>query len=258
MKKIQKQELSLVIGDKHNAPGQKHDSTEALNQFIRETKPTRIVIIGDWVDMASLSRFDTLGSKALEGTRIMADMKSGLDDLEILLDKVPEEIPLIYVEGNHENRITRMEEEHPRLEGLSSYRERVEDVANEREFLWIPYRDYWTHWSGLMFTHIPHNNMQPIASTQGVRKALSLSATSVIYGHTHQLDFATLTRNGGQQIHGLNVGCFIDPRYDPEYMKGKIKDWWRGVALLHHFPNRPWDGEFTTVSLETLLRRKKK
>lgn len=243
-----RQETTLVIGDAHNAPKQNLRRFDALNRWIKRERPSRIVIIGDWVDMPSLSRFDVTGSKALEGTRIAADIAVGVEAFERLVTGLGS-LPVIFCEGNHEERIKRMEEEHPKLEGSFLTLERLLG----RRCLYLPYREYWTAPDGLAFTHVPHNGEKPIASTTGARKVLASSAGSVVWGHTHQLDFATAKRNGGPQIYGLNVGCFIEPRDDPGYMLGRIKDWWRGVVLIRHGVKGPWLGEFETVSLQRLL-----
>lgn len=243
---------TLCIPDAHHQPGQSVRRDRALNRLVKAYEPDQILIIGDWVDMASLSRFDTLGSKALEGTRIKKDLASGVAGLQALMQDI-KGVPVIFTEGNHEERIKRMEEEHPRLMGLASAKEEFGNAVGDNPFTYADYREYVRLGPGLLATHVPHNNMKPIESTSGARKVLALAATSVIYGHTHQLDFATITRNGGSQLYGLNIGCFIEEPADPPYMKGRIKDWWRGVVIVEHHTDRPWDGGFTTVSLNRLI-----
>lgn len=251
-------EHTLIIGDAHIQPGQSHRRFEKLNNLVKNIKNnkerliTKIVVLGDWIDMASLSRFDSVGSKAMEGTRIEKDIAAGAKALQHLTKGLTD-IPFVFVEGNHEERIKRMEEEHPRLLGMAKIKERFSEAVGGASFTYIPYREYVRLSPGLVVTHVPHNNMKPIASTIGARKVLALATASVIYGHTHQLDFATLTRNNGKQIFGLNAGCFIEPNADPPYMQGMIKDWWRGVVIVHHNQNRPWDGSFSTISLKQIL-----
>lgn len=242
----------VAIGDAHWAPRQRLRRASALNRFLKRTEPDEVVIIGDWIDMGSLSRFDTIGSKAMEGTRVRADIESGKAALAALMEDLPD-VPLVFVEGNHEERLGRMYAEHPRLEGLADLPGEFEEASGARSFRFVPYRDYYVRSGGLAFTHVPHNNMKPIESVNGVRKVLESSALSVVYGHTHRLDFGTLTRNNGGQIYGLNIGCFIEPQHDPEYMKGRVKDWWRGVVAIRHRRGRPWNGQFSTHSLEGLL-----
>lgn len=243
----------LVIGDAHTIPGEDLRRWFALREWLKGPGKAirRVVIIGDFMDMGSLNRFDTIGAKAMEGARIEADIASGELALDTLLGGIGKGREIIFVEGNHEERLQRMYEEHPKLAGLTSIEERLGEVAEDHgaSFSYTPYREYTTIAPGFVATHIPHNNMQPI----GEARVLSLSAKSVIYGHTHKLFFSTLTRNGAKQIYGLNVGCYIDPKHDPAYMKGKIKDWWRGVIVLHLEEGQPWRGEFTPISLQQLL-----
>lgn len=243
-------ERSLVIGDAHLAPGQSLKHIEALNKLARREGFDRVIIIGDWVDMGSLSRFDTIGSKAMEGARIEADVHAGVQGIGVLLSGI--RAPTVFIEGNHEERHKRMEEEHPKLTGLLSISSRLGD-ATPGHFTYIPYRDYFETPDKLGFTHIPHNNMKPIESTYGAQKVLQSMEGSVIYGHTHKLDFSSLRRNNGQPIYALNVGCFILPENDPAYMKGKIKNWWRGVVVINHAAKGKWRGEFETISLERVL-----
>lgn len=246
-------ERTLVIGDAHLAPGQKLDHVKALNRFIKKTNPDRIVIIGDWVDMGSLSRFDTIGSKAMEGARIVADVQAGEAGIGVLLAGVDTRTSIIFTEGNHEERHARMEEEHPKLAGIINVSDRFRAAAGKHWFDYFEYREYYTTPDGLHFTHVPHNNMKPIEGTYGAQKVLQSMEGSVIYGHTHKLDFSSLRRNQGEPIYALNVGCFIPPEYDPPYMKGKIKNWWRGVVVVKHAAEGKWRGEFETISLKRLV-----
>src|SRR5689334_332463 len=99
-----KVERILVIGDAHNAPKQSIRRFVALNRWIvqqaeRGEPLSEIVIIGDWIDLGSLSRFDTVGSKALEGTRVRADVESGKVALRALTAGL--DVPIVFCEGNH-------------------------------------------------------------------------------------------------------------------------------------------------------------
>lgn len=244
----------LVIGDAHNMPQQNWRRWVALNKYLRKHRREigKLLVIGDWLEMGSLSRFDITGSKAMEGARIAEDIESGCEAFRLLLKGV-DDLPIVFTEGNHEERLKRMEEEHPKLTAITSIEERFAQATGSNPLDYLPYKDYHRLAPGVLATHVPHNARKPIESSQGARKVLALSATSVVWGHTHQLDFATLTRNGGEQLYGLNVGCFIDPLNDPPYMKGRIKDWWRGVVMVRLPEKGPWQGEFTTVSLCQLL-----
>lgn len=252
-KRREEGERTLVIGDVHNAPGQTMEHIKALNRYIKATQPDRIVIIGDWVEMGSLSRFDTIGSKSMEGMRIEADIHAGEDALFLLLQagKGIVDIPIIFTEGNHEDRFNRMMEEHPKLTGLTSPEARFRAYGVDD---YVSYREYYQTPDGLNFTHVPHNNMKPIESTYGAQKVLQSMEGSVVYGHTHKLDFSSLKRNQGSAIYALNVGCYIHPSADPAYMKGKIKNWWRGVVVVKHARKGRWQGEFETVSMDRLLK----
>lgn len=240
----------LVVGDAHFTPHCDFERAAWVGEIIMDRRPDIVITMGDWYDMHSLNAYEKHGSKSMEGVNISDDIRAGDAAFDTMftpvwdhnqsrraINKKTYQPDFIFLHGNHEERLDRFIQDFPKFEKAFVY------GAEERSDLVVPYRHY-VDIGGVLFTHIPHNKARPISSVYGARKVLQAMDKSVVWGHTHMLDFATSTRIGGDQIYGLNVGCLFDD--DPHYMDGLVKDYWRGVVLLSNVTNGKFD--FETIS----------
>lgn len=240
-------ESVLVVGDAHWGPGQELQRAHALAAHVRERQPDHLVLIGDWAGMDSLSSYDRKGGRVMEGRRVVDDERAGRRALEIVAEaKLPH-----LTEGNHEFRIKRWWDQDAQAEGVADLQRGWKSLLAS----WTDYGEY-LDLAGLAFTHIPFNKVGPISggglTTSVAQKVASQAGRTVVFGHTHVLDVGRVARAGQPQpIYAINVGCFIEPRYDPGYMQGRLKDWWRGIVWLHVAPDGSVDLE--TVGLGRLI-----
>lgn len=123
----------LLISDTQVKKGVPLDHIRALGNFIVDKKPDRIIMIGDFADMPSLSSYDKPGTKAFEGKRYSDDIESSIEAMELLFrpinayndmrqrNKKKAYKPDLHLTlGNHEDRITRAVNLDPRLDGTLS------------------------------------------------------------------------------------------------------------------------------------------
>jgi len=135
--------IHAVIPDVQFKPGNDTRFLERIGMYLVEKKPDVIVQIGDFADMPSLSSYD-VGKKSFEGRRYNLDIEAAKQGMTALLspiwefnakarqDKKKLYTPrLVLCLGNHENRIERVVENDPRLEGTIS----LADLGYE-EFGW--------------------------------------------------------------------------------------------------------------------------
>ena len=119
----------LVLPDVQAKPGHDFSYLRKIGMYAVAKKPEKIICLGDFADMPSLSSYD-IGKKSFEGRRYKDDIASVHDAMETLLGPIeeynkkakaghrerynPQRILLL---GNHEDRISRATENDPKLDG---------------------------------------------------------------------------------------------------------------------------------------------
>lgn len=252
----------LVIGDAHVDEHQDLRRFRALGLKIVAERPTHIVIIGDFLSFNCLSEWDRNKRAKMENLRYQLEIEAGNKALDLMLGPLRElqaqqkkqkkaqyEPVLVYVEGNHEDRLTRYIDHDPTFQGWVGL---VKDLKlNERGFHFVPWKGVY-ELAGISFTHIPiGGNGKPIGNPAVCRKALSLFAGSVVFGHTHTLDHSAEHRHGSPHLNqALSVGCFFE--HVDDYAKGSKTDYWRGVVDLTIYHHNRFD--YRTTSMSRLLK----
>lgn len=246
-------DITLVIGDAHVDPKQAKANKGLerftwANKYIHDIKPDRVVIIGDFFTMDSVSSHNNGKFLTKENLRYSLDLMAGEAGLQLL--DVPKNTELIFTEGNHEERSRRYLEGVPELEGTLPT---PEDVTRGvyPDVKWVPYKEFHTY-RGVGFTHVPFNEGgKPVAGKTATARALDLCDTSVVFGHTHKLDVACVHRHGGRHlVQAINVGCFF--AHVDDYALGTVTSYWRGLVTLNHYDHGRVDVE--TLALGRLRR----
>jgi hypothetical protein len=200
----------------------------------------------------------------MEGRRYSKEIAAGNEALDRLLADVlkynnrrkkykekqykPE---LVYIMGNHEDRLDRYLAYDPTFEGAVSLEKDLK--LNERGFIVVPYREY--HYIGdIGFTHIPHNKISAISGVDITRKAQLVTVKSCVFGHTHEEHLSHIHKEGMPHLQDTyNCGCFFDKKED--YVHGRVTNYWRGLSLLHNWKEGRFDVE--SWSLGRLERKYK-
>lgn len=248
----------LVIPDTQVKPDMPIDHLEWAGMYAVATKPDVIVHLGDHWDMASLSSYD-VGKKSFEGRRYTNDIDAGLEGMARFLAPIQEERRrlkrnkhkrwnprMVFLLGNHEQRIERAVESDAKLEGLMSY----DDFELERmgwevvPFLepividGIAYCHYFT--SGVMG--------RPVSSA---KLMLQKKFMSCVMGHVQDRDIAYARKADGSNITGLFAGIYY--QHDEDYLTPQTNGSWSGVWML----NEVNDGSFDELPVSmSYLRRK--
>jgi predicted phosphodiesterase len=230
----------LVVGDAHIDEEQSLDRFKALGNKIKSDQPDLVVIIGDFLSMNCLSEWDRNKRAKMEGLRYNLEIDAGNRALDLMGD-----CNMVYIEGNHEDRLPRYFAVDPTFEGTNSIEKDLELAA--RGIQWVPYKKCLTV-CGVSFTHIPiMSNGKAIGNPNVAQKALKLFHNSVVFGHTHTLDHAAEHRHGAPHLNqALAVGCFFE--HVDDYAKGSMTNYWRGIVDLNLYgPNR-FDVSTTSMS----------
>lgn len=225
-------DLTLVVGDVHVAPGQNLRRASWLGAAIESIQPDRVLFIGDFLTFDALSAWDMNKRAKMEGRRYQKDIDAGVKFISKMEDEItdPDSIEWVMTEGNHEERLWRYLDSDPTFKGAIDYRVdlRISDRWNI-----IPYKKYFIH-KGVHFTHVPFNKARPIGGKYAVHRALEFHSGSVVFGHTHELACAGLHRTGASHLsQALNVGCYFE--HVDDYAAGTVINYWRGVVLIDHY-----------------------
>lgn len=243
----------LIVGDTHAKPGVSNERFTWLGKFIVESKPEKVVQIGDFADMPSLCSYDK-GKRSFEGRRYKHDIESAIDAQQKMFNPIKsakKKLPEFYMTlGNHDqHRIERATQLDSTLDGTIG----IEDLQYEK-FGWkvtrfkeilfldnIALTHYFT--AGLLDT--------PIGGVNVAQTILNKMHTNAFQGHQHVLSLANTTLANGKRIWGGSVGCFFEHKED--YVSARAQaDWWRGVVELEVI-----NGEIQDISLITLATLKK-
>lgn len=248
----------MVIPDVQAKPGVDFEYLTWIGQYAVDKKPDKIVCLGDFADMPSLSSYD-VGKKTFEGRRYRTDIESAHRAMEAFLSPIkvhnaqasknhkarftPE---LVMLMGNHENRINRAVNDDAKLDGTIS----VDDLR---------YREY--GWSvhdfldvvvvdGIAFSHYFTTGLagRPAATASA---QLSKKHMSCIAGHQQGLQIATAHRADGKRLTSVIAGsCY---QHNEDYMSSQGNNHWRGLLMLHDVD----DGEFDLMSVSLGFLEKK-
>jgi predicted phosphodiesterase len=230
----------LIIPDCHASPAYDNTRFEWLGELIVDERPDTIVQIGDFADLPSLSSYD-MGKRSFEGRRLVADLGATKDALEKLFfplkdlnsilsrnHKTQYRPRVIFVLGNHEDRLSRATQNDPHLDGLLD----CAKLGYEEYGEVVPFQDVISV-AGFHFSHYFAGGMgRPLGGKNLASRILSEKHVSCVVGHSHLLDIAERTRADGAKICAIVSGCYVHPSCVEDWNRGTVDQWWNGVVLL--------------------------
>jgi len=241
----------LVIPDPHAHPKHHNRRAEWLGKLILDVKPDVVVEMGDLADMPSLSSYDK-GKKSFEGRRYKDDINAAIDFNDRLWSTVraakramPRRYKLI---GNHEERIDRIANSSPELDGVCS----LDDLQ-----LWRYYDEVigyegiapgTVEVDGVTYAHYFVSGIQgrAISGEHPGHALVTKQFQSLTCGHSHLADVCFRTSANGRKIIGCVVGCYLD--YPADWCGANIqKLWWSGVVVKRNVENGVYDPEFISI-----------
>jgi hypothetical protein len=252
--------IHLVIPDSHAKPNVSNNRFDLLGRLIVDLKPDVIINIGDMADMESLCMYD-VGKKSFEGRRYKKDIAAVIDAQEKMFYYLDEyndkqrrlkqkqyKPELHFCLGNHEERINRVVELQPQLEETIS----IKDLRYE-EFGWTlhPFKSP-VAIDGILYSHYFTSGImgKAISSVHTAYTLLQKKHQSCTQGHSHLLDYCTLTTGEGKKLQGLSCGSFLEKDQFESYAGVESNQmWWRGL-IVKHITTNGYDLE--TISIERL------
>lgn len=248
----------LVLPDVQFRPGDDPGFLTAIGNYIVEKQPDRVICIGDFADMPSLSSYD-VGKKSFEGRRYKADVEATHQAMGALMGPITAynnrqrknqkklyQPHLVLTLGNHEDRINRAVNNDPKLEGVLSVNDlRYEEFGWEvHDFLDVVVLD------GIAYSHYFTTGLlgRPCSSAA---IQLSKKHMSCIAGHQQGLQIHTGHRADGQRLTSIIAGSCYE--HNEDYLGPQGNKHWRGFLMLHEVNDGAFD--LMPVSLDYIKSR---
>lgn len=199
----------LVFGDCHLDATKTCDYSYALMKKYAKTKKwDEIICLGDWLDFTFIGHFADV--MAAEGRRINEDLQLLRSELRFFKSILKKGGKLIYLEGNHEERLQRLIRSQPVLEGLVSIKSVCEELGVEyvlTEEQPYKYNQYLYIAHGLCWNK---NYTDKLAREVG---------NNIIVGHCHRNQTTTTSYPDGRTVTAWGLGSLTEQI--EEYVKGK-------------------------------------
>jgi len=250
----------FIIPDTQVKTGVPTDHLTAAGNYIVDKRPDVIIHLGDHFDMESLSAYDR-GTKKAEGRRYSEDIDAGRKGMAKLMkpilslqrkqarQKIKQYKPeLVFLIGNHEERIERHINANPELAGAIGYQDfKLEQygwkVADFREIITI---------DGVHYSHYFYNQNtgRPLGG-QNLETRLNTLGFSFTMGHQQGLKTAIKPLNNGRTLRGIAAGSFY--QHDEDYKGPQGNNHWRGCLYKHEVQDGNYD--IMELSMRYLLRQ---
>lgn len=197
--------------------------------------------------MESLSSYDE-GTFKMEGRRVKDDIEAGNETIQIIDDGIASmkayEPRQVFIIGNHEGRIERFLNEHPKFKDFLGYDDFELDNWEVFPFLEIATID------GLRYSHYFANPFTGRPYGGNAANRLNKLKFSHVMGHVQKLEYCNDYLNDGGVVHGLVCGAFH--MHDELYKGPQGKNHFRGICMLHDVKDGDYDLE--VISIDRLLK----
>lgn len=229
----------FVIPDTQVKPGVPLDHLTAAGNYIVDRRPDTVIHLGDHWDMHSLSSYDR-GTKNAEGARYQDDIDAGIIGMQKLLSplhdlqrrqkrqKIKQYQPqMIFLLGNHEERIMRHVNANPELDGKLGYQDLRLDAMG---WYVCDFKDP-IEVDGVWYCHYFYQPMSGRPYGGRVHTKLQNLGFSFTMGHQQGLETAIKPLNNGKTIRGTVAGSFY--QHSEAYKGPQANDHWHGCLYKH-------------------------
>jgi len=248
----------LVLPDVQVKPGVDVSYLKAVGDYMVEKKPDRMICLGDFADMPSLSVYD-FGKRKYEGRRYHDDIAAAQTAMDILLSPLHDynenaiknrkkryHPTMDMFLGNHEDRIDRAINEDAKLTGTLS----IDDLGYETAGWTVHPYLVPVVIDGIAYSHYFASGVMNRAITSA-RALVTKKHMSCIQGHNQKMEIYNEYRADGQMLTGLFAGCCY--LHDEDYLGPQGNNYFRGIHMLYEVE----DGQFQchSITLDYLLKR---
>jgi len=213
-----------------------------VRTFIRDMKPNKIILLGDFMDVSSLSGWDMDKKLLMENRRFKREVDLANKELDYLQRYAKDEKDaIVYLEGNHEDRVKRYVEKNPEMEGLIELPTQLK--LKERKIKWLIYNQLYKL-GDMYFTHGMYTNKYSAA------KHLQTLGCNICFGHQHGTQ--TYMQNMAMQKPHMAYALGTLGDKAPDYLRGRPGNWINQFAMFY------WDTDSGNFNLYPINIIKKK
>lgn len=212
----------LLLGCVH-VPGHNHAMLEGILKLIPEIKPQGLILMGDFLDLNSLSGHDRGRFTAIKGLTLDQEYKDGNGVLDRLLAELPKEADKVYLYGNHEDRWNRY---------MSDMQNAKTPLPSPTEALHLKERGFsvFERWSSDYITLGNHLEVLhgQYYNTHCAKQHIDKFRGSVAFVHTHRIQMYVEGKTAGFNI---GWGGDVNHPFFNYAERGTKNQWQNGFAL---------------------------
>lgn len=212
--------IVLVGSDLHAWPGQRPTAFRALVRMAKEMRPAAVVMNGDVIDGASISRHPPIGWEKLPS--LVEEIEAAQELLHEVVLAVPRATRLFWPLGNHDarfsTRLATVAPEFAKIHGI-----KLQDHFGER---WEPCWSVWFN-EEVVVKHRQRGGIHAVYNN------VLVSGKSMVTGHLHSLKVTPFSDYSPNPRFGVDTGCLADkdsPAF--RYLEDGPVNWRSGFAVL--------------------------
>lgn len=213
--------IVLVASDGHYWPGPATTAHRAFLFLIKELRPQAVIMNGDALDGARISRHAPIGWE--KRPTLIEELEACQERLAEIELATPRRIPLFWPLGNHDGRLeTRIATVLPELAKLKGVH--LKDHFGAR---WQACWSTWINNGGLVVKHRFKGGRHAAANNT------TFAGTSIATGHTHQLTMSAFPDYRGIRW-GVETGCLAEAFGEQftDYTEDNPRFWQSGFAVF--------------------------
>lgn len=228
---------TVIVLPDFQVPYHDNQSVKVVLDYVSSIWVDEIIILGDFMDIYSLSSHSDGKPGQLEGHKIFEEYEVGnqvLDQIQRAGRNKNKECKFVLLEGNHEFRVERYYDKFPVLRGQMDVDKELR--LKEREIKYVLcYSKGDVYQKGNAYFHHGLYGGDNHAKTH-----VSNFGTNIFYGHLHDVQgYSKVLKGKDKTIVGQSMGCLCE--YEQSYIKGNPTRWQQAFGIFYFLP----DGYFT-------------
>jgi len=220
----------LIIPDCH-IPYHNKKAYALMLEVAKDINPEEIVILGDYADFYAVNGHGKAADMQHTLNEEVEEVKYHLNELRELFP----EAKIVYIEGNHENRLARYIDKNARsLHGLMSTKNLLNLDSLNIDFVpYDPRQQYSVGGSKLYARHEPAGSGKYSAAA-----TVNHFCASVIFGHVHAIQEYQFITGFGEIHRGIGCGWLGDEHHRVMNYVKKQPQWSLGFAIVDIMEDR--------------------
>ena len=202
----------LVGSDAHIWPGPLTPAMRAFIRFAKDLKPKAVILNGDVMDCATISRHPPIGWESRP--TVQQEIEAAQDVLHQIERACPRGTRRLWTLGNHDSR----------------YETKIATVAPElAKVVGVHLRDHFPHWEPCWSVWVNQNMVVKHRLKSGIHAPHNntmWAGRTLVSGHLHSAKVIPLTEYNGTR-YGVDTGCLADPdaKAFVDYTEDGPKNW---------------------------------